>query len=192
MPQFSYTAHNAQGEVTQGSLDALSIQAARDALKEMQLEPEEIHETTKSEEVRFSDALPPLSPLTPEHAEQLLSAVPPPSPLAIAEVAPPEKPPAPPYFPLIDTFRLYAGWLLAWYFLVYAVGSYQHFRPLPFHIPYLEGLFLSPLVLSFTLAAFLFLLLSNIWKVMGAGFVRGLLLMIFGVACFLLYRVNVL
>lgn len=96
------------------------------------------------------------------------------------------------YFPLIDTLRLYAGWLLAWYCLVYALGNYQYARALPFRIPYVEGLFLSPLVLSFTLAAYLFLLFSSIWKILGKGFVRGGVLAILGIGAFVLYRMNVL
>jgi hypothetical protein len=95
------------------------------------------------------------------------------------------------YFPLVDTLRLYAGWLLAWYFLVYSIGSYQHFQDLPFEVPYLTGLFLSPLVLSFTLASYLFLLLTGIWIIFGRGVKNGLLLTAIGIVCFLLYRANV-
>jgi hypothetical protein len=54
-----------------------------------------------------------------------------------------------------------------------------------------EGLFLSPLVLSFTFAAYLFLLLSGIWKTAGRGILKGLLLTGIGIAGFVLYRMNV-
>lgn len=81
---------------------------------------------------------------------------------------------------------------MAWYSLVYALGSYQNTRPLPFRIPYAEGLFLSPLVLSFTLGAYLFLLLTAIWKALGRGIFKGLVLTTAGIAAFVLYRMNVL
>lgn len=94
------------------------------------------------------------------------------------------------YFPLLETLRLYAGWLLAWYAIVYAVGSYQFMKDVPFHIPYAESLFLSPLVLSFTFAAYLFLLLTGIYKMAGRSKKIGIVLFITGVAIFLLYKMN--
>jgi len=190
MPQFTYTAIQADGQRVSGTIESFSLQAAHDALKQMHLIPEEIHESTVSEQ-----------PLTPEQAEKLLSFAPS-VPVSAAPVAPTEGAspmPAPAsstedrtYFPLLDTLRLYAGWLLAWYCLVYALGSYQHARPLPFRMPFVEGLFLSPLVLSFTLAAYLFLLLSGIWKTAGKGIFKGLIVTCIGVAGFVLYRMNVL
>lgn len=190
MPQFTYTAIKADGQRVSGSIEAFSLQAANDALKQMHLIPEEIHESTTSEK-----------PLTPEQAEKLLSFTPPlpvddesslPAPFAGPEpsTAAPEAERT--YFPLLDTLRLYAGWLLAWYCLVYALGHYQHSRPLPFSIPFVEGLFLSPLVLSFTLAAYLFLLLTGLWKATGKGIVKGLIVTGIGVVGFVLYRMNVL
>lgn len=189
MPQFTYTAIQADGQRVSGTIESFSLQAAHDALKQMHLVPEEIHESTASEQ-----------PLTPEQAEKLLSFTPV-APVSEDPATPAEHAPQPApathtedrtYFPLLDTLRLYAGWLLAWYALVYALGSYQHSRPLPFRIPFVEGLFLSPLVLSFTLAAYLFLLLSGIWKATGKGIFKGLLATLIGVAGFVLYRMNVL
>lgn len=95
------------------------------------------------------------------------------------------------YLPLFETMRLYAGWLLAWYALIYIIGAYQFTKNLPFRIPYAESLFLSPLVLSFTLAAFLFLILSNVYKLLGRNNVVGFLLLVIGIATLLLYRMNV-
>ena len=66
------------------------------------------------------------------------------------------------YFPLFDTVRLYAGWLLAWYGLVFALGGYQATKTLPFELPLVYGLAQSPLVLTFAFATFLLLLLSTI------------------------------
>jgi len=193
MPQFTYTAIQADGNRVTGTVEAWSVQAARDALRQMHLIPEELHEFP----------MPPLADTphadsTPDEAASRIAAIP------AAETAPlpqvsstksavvsSEHERLPTYFPLLDTLRLYAGWLLAWYCLVYALGSYQNARPLAFRIPYVEGLFLSPLVLSFTLAAFLFLLLTGIWKALGKGIFAGLVLTIFGVATFVLYRMNV-
>ena len=95
------------------------------------------------------------------------------------------------YLPLHETLRLYAGWLLSWYALVYALGFYQYTRPLPFRIPIVEGLFLSPLVRSFALAAFLFLLLSSVHRATGGRKARGLGFAILGIAVFVFYNANV-
>jgi len=202
MPQFTYSAIQSDGQRVSGTIESFSLQAAHDALKQMHLIPEEIHESTVSEQ-----------PLTPEQAEKLLSFTQPaftnempeetpvsseittespevPSPKSQVLSPNPQSPSS--YFPLLDTLRLYAGWLLAWYCLVYALGHYQHTRPLPFRIPFVEGLFLSPLVLSFTLGAYLFLLLSGIWKATGRGIFKGLIATGIGVAGFVLYRMNVL
>lgn len=181
MPLFSYTAINAENQRVSGTVEAMSLQAARDALKEMRLVPEEIHES-----------LPPAPAAIPDDAAARFADV------SATEPSPAASPPPPPastdertYFPLLDTLRLYAGWLLAWYGFVYALGSYQHFRRLPFTVPYVEGLFLSPLVLSFTLGAFLFLLLTGIWKAISRGILSGCILTILGIAVFVLYRMNV-
>ena len=96
-----------------------------------------------------------------------------------------------PYLPLFETLRLYAGWLLAWYALVYCIGAYQYTKELPFRIPYAESLFLSPLVLSFTFAAYLFLLLSSLYQIFGKKKVIGVILSISGIVIFVLYRANV-
>ena len=96
------------------------------------------------------------------------------------------------YYPIVDTLRLYAGWLLAWYFLVYALGLYQTTRELPFRIPYLQGIFDSPLVLSFTLASFLFLLMTSLNRLVDSNrkFLSGLVFTVLGLAAFVLYRMN--
>jgi len=172
MPQFTYSAISKRGELKEGTIEAISLQAARDALKEMQLTPEEIHESTAAEQVEFAPSVPPLP----------VEFSPPPA--TASGAAPVTRT----YFPLIDTLRLYAGWLLAWY----AIGNFQNFRSLPFEIPYLEGLFLSPLVLQFTLGAFLFLLCTGLWKLLGKNLWGGLLLTMLGVAGFVLFRMNVL
>lgn len=94
------------------------------------------------------------------------------------------------YFPLSDTLRLYAGWLLALYFLVYALGGYQFTGVLPVRLGIVEDLFGSPIILSFSAAAFLYLLLHSLHRKLGGGIPLGLLLAFLGVLAFLAFRVN--
>ena len=73
------------------------------------------------------------------------------------------------------------------------LGGYQYTRSLPFRIPYVEALLppFSPIVLSFTLAAFLFLLCTSLQKALGGGKLSAAILSILGIAAFVLYRLNV-
>ena len=95
------------------------------------------------------------------------------------------------YLPIAATLRLYAGWLLAYYAIVYAVGWYAQSRPLPFEIPYVRALLVSPLVLSFTFAAFLFLLMHSLYRIWGNGLWKGVSVSVLGVVVFVVYRMNV-
>jgi hypothetical protein len=85
------------------------------------------------------------------------------------------------YYPLMDTLRLYAGWLLAWYFVIEALGSYQYLRTLPFRLSALDGLFRSLLVIRISAAAFLFLLLSTVHCMLGRGIAKGIILTLTGI-----------
>lgn len=158
MTEFTYKALSGSGEEMNGTVEAHSLQAARDDLVAKGLDPIEIYEAR------------------PQFIEQHAKAEPVDTTAA--------------YFPLYETMRLYAGWLLAWYCLVYAVGSYQFLKPVPIHIPYAESLFLSPLVLSFTFGAYLFLLLSGIYKAAGKKRSVALVLLLVGIGLFTLYRVQ--
>jgi hypothetical protein len=162
MTHFTYTAKGSNGAEKSGSVEAMSLQAAREQVVAMGLDPIEIYETP-------ADSAKTAQP-TPKKAK-------PPRDTA--------------YLPMFETLRLYAGWLLAWYALVYIIGAYQFSKALPFRIPYAESLFLSPLVLSFTFAAFLFLLLSSVYKHFGRKKIFGIILTFIGIAVFLLYRMNV-
>lgn len=173
MTTYTYQATDPSGKTLDGTVDAHSLQAAREAVIALGLEPIEIYEAaTSASSVPDAKWVDPLQVVEP--IEDPVSADP--------ELA---------YFPLLETLRLYAGWLLAWYAIVYAVGSYQFMKDVPFHIPYAESLFLSPLVLSFTFAAYLFLLLTGIYKMAGRSKKVGIVLFITGVAVFLLYKMNV-
>lgn len=166
MTLYSYKASGKDGKELSGSTEAHSLQAARDNVIAMNLDPIEIYEAPKDHVVHNKYK-------TPEDTSTQSNR------------------PDIPYLPLFETMRLYAGWLLAWYALIYIIGAYQFTKDLPFRIPYAESLFLSPLVLSFTFAAFLFLLLSSIYKALGKKKPVAFLLLIIGVALFLVYRVNV-
>ncbi len=95
------------------------------------------------------------------------------------------------YLPLLDTFRIYAGWLLALIIGAYALGAYQTSRALPFEIPLVDGLLLSPLLLQVAFAAYLFLLLSSVHRMLRGGGLFGALLTSLGIVAFVLYRMNV-
>ena len=192
MTTFRYTATDEEGNSNDGELDAHSMQAAREALIAMGLEPVEIVETPRSGE---KDDAPMPDPLPIESSPPPLDIQAPENPPpTITEEAPKREVPADTehvYFPLLETLRLYAGWLLAWYCLVYAIGSYQFMKELPFRLPYAESLFLSPLVLSFTFAAYLFLLLSGVYRNTGKKRIIAFFLFLIGIAVFVLYRMNV-
>ena len=174
MTEYRYRATDPFGKEQEGTVNSFSLDAARAAVSAMGLEPVEIYEAA-------APVLPDpptfalYSDLQKVHEKKNVDAA----------------PEARAYFPLLDTLRLYAGWLLAWYCLVYAVGSYQFMRELPVRIPYADSLFLSPLVLSFTFAAYLFLLLSGWYVSAGRKKPVAIVLLAVGVGLFLLYRMNV-
>lgn len=203
---FFYSALNKDDQLVRGTIDAVNSDAARLALKEMDLKPEELHEATLQEKkasaegtIDFPDTMStpnlvlegeiemqkPETPKATKKPEQLQKNEP------KKKRASPSKKKK--YHPFTDTIRLYAGWLLAWYCIVYILGGYQYTRSLPFRIPYLEALLppFSPIVLSFTLAAFLFLLFTSIHKAIGGGKVTGAAFTLLGIAAFSLYRLNV-
>lgn len=92
------------------------------------------------------------------------------------------------YYPLSDTLRLYAGWLLAWYFVIYAFGAYQFTRALPLQVPILEDLFYSPVVLHFAAVAFIYLLLSSVHRLLGKSILLGMVLCVAGAAMYWGFR----
>lgn len=88
------------------------------------------------------------------------------------------------YLPLVETVRLYCGWLLAWYAVIYGLGSSQAMHRLPFEIPYVPELFASLLIFRFTLGAFLFLLASSLHRAIGGGVWKGIGLALIGLVAF--------
>jgi hypothetical protein len=177
MPDFSYTARNSEGTLVHGTLDAETPQAAHAALRGMEMSVEDLTQL----------------PLSPAPQWNAIEEDLPPAPAApVAAVVEPAAPAGrdPNYYPLVDTLRLYAGWLLAWYFAIFAVGFYQETNRLPFKISLIEQLFFSSTVLSFACASFLFLLFSNLHRTFGRGWIRGILLTLAGFAVFVLFRAN--
>lgn len=79
------------------------------------------------------------------------------------------------YAPLHETLRIFAGWLIAWYGLIYALGFLEQTGKLS-PIPFIHELFASRLVLDFTFGTFLILAFSNIHRWIGRGPFTGFLL----------------
>ncbi|MDD4319499.1 MAG: hypothetical protein PHW10_04210 [Candidatus Peribacteraceae bacterium] len=95
------------------------------------------------------------------------------------------------YAPLTDTFRLYAGWLLGWYFVLFAVGGYQRTRSLPFSVPFVDELLLSPVVVTVSFAVFLFLLATSLHRSTGRHAAHGLLFGLVGAIILAVFVMNV-
>lgn len=95
------------------------------------------------------------------------------------------------YHPILATLRLYAGWLLAWYGLFVALGYYTHVRTLPLDIPFVEAFFVSPLIFSFIVAIFFFLMLGALHRAMHGRILGGIALTIVGIAVFTAVRMSV-
>jgi len=95
------------------------------------------------------------------------------------------------YEPLMVTLRLYAGWLLAWYFVLYAFGGYQAVQDLPFRIPLVDEFLTSPLLAEASLAVFLFLLLSSVYRAAKGGALLGLSFILLGIIIVMLFSVNI-
>ena len=94
------------------------------------------------------------------------------------------------YIPLSDTLRMFAGWLLAWYGVIYALGALQLNEKISSEIPFIQALFSSPVILRLAFATYLFLLLGSIHRLLGRGAVKGIILTIIGVAALAWLYVN--
>jgi hypothetical protein len=88
------------------------------------------------------------------------------------------------YHPIASTLRLYGGWLLAWYGIFVAAGYYSVQRALPWEIPFVQAFYLSPLIFSFIVAIFLFLMMSAVHKALRGGLILGVTCAILGIATF--------
>lgn len=95
------------------------------------------------------------------------------------------------YYPLISTLRLYAGWLLAWYAVFVMLGYYSLNREVPLQIPFVAAFSSSPLIFTFTVATFLFLLLSSLHRAMHGRLVSGIMFTVIGVVMFMGVRLSI-
>lgn len=86
------------------------------------------------------------------------------------------KPVEPPYAPLLETARLYAGWLLAWYGVIFLLAGQHALGRLPLQWDWVNALAQSPLVLRFAFGTFLFLLFSSLHHALRGKTVLGTLL----------------
>ena len=168
---FFYVARTIAGKEQRGTLDAPSLELAREELRKRQL----LVDTIRLHHSMVEKSSGPLWTET-EPAKK--------GPAATAEVTHS-------YVPLTDTLRLFAGWLLAWYGLVYLLGAMKLENRIPFDIPFVDGLFFSPLILRLAFGTYLFLLLTTIHKAMGRGTGKGIVLTLAGVLMFTFFHVNV-
>jgi len=187
MPLFSYTAVNDRKERINGMVDAMSLQAGRNALQESGFFVEEIHEATpmERESTKPWETVSVQEPVEGLGTEGLSHSgpndqVPVPSPQHLA----------PNYYPLLDTVRLYAGWLLAWYILVIALGAYKETKQLPFTIPLIEGLWQSVLIIRAAFGVFIFLMLTSLHRFFGNRAWVGGWLGLLGAFLFYVFFVN--
>lgn len=95
-----------------------------------------------------------------------------------------------PYAPLMETLRLYAGWLLACVTVLTAAAAYQATRDLPVEFAALDEWIASPLALQILCVTFLVLLLSDLHRALSGGFWKGLALACIGFAVFVAFRMN--
>ncbi len=94
------------------------------------------------------------------------------------------------YVPLLETLRLFAGWLLTFCSAIYMLGALQLRGHLPWEIPLLQALLSSPLILHFACVTFLFLLCTNLHRWLGRGIGLGILLTVIGLSTFVLFHIN--
>lgn len=213
MPTFTYIAKRPDGAETRGSINAASLDAAREELRKQGLLIEDIRQhqnqskpqqaqqpkqqpkppsqqtrpTPQQQPKQSQYQQPKPAPVvqvsnTPKATKPVVSNPPQhkPTPLPWSGAqngSAPKLPDAPAYAPLHETLRIFAGWLLAWYGLIYALGfleSTKRLEPLPF----IHELFVSPLVLQFTFGTFLLLALSNVHRWIGRGILAGFFLTI--------------
>ena len=170
MPLFSYTGTDSDGQSVSGTLEADTQDAAHNTLKDVGID-------VVSLEVQGAF---PLEREGTEVREELEEK----------EVQKVQHREETDYYPLIDTIRLYAGWLLAWFGAVFALGFYQSTRPLSFRIPYVENLSQSPVLFQAALGLFLLLLFSGFYKATGRNIVAGLMLLCIGLAGFAYVLLN--
>lgn len=160
MPTFSYIAKNPGGVETRGTIDAASADGAREELRKRGVFTEDMRELPQTDVVQKTKTEKKPAPL-PWSGANNGSA--------------PKLPDVPTYAPLHETLRVFAGWLLGWYGVIYALGFLEQSGKLP-ELPFVRELFESRLVLQFTFGTFLVLAMSNAHRWLGGGTLKGFVL----------------
>lgn len=173
MPSFPYVARTPQGTMERGVIDAPSVSQAK---AQLHAKGWTIEEIAGDSVIGFSEipswtTTDPIKPVTTPAAT-----------MTDTETV---------YVPLLQTMRLFAGWLMAWYGIIFIAGSYRADGRLPYDIPLIQSLAASNLVLRFAFAVFLFLLLTDLHRWGGSKAVVGVLLTIVGIALMWMFHVNV-
>jgi hypothetical protein len=166
MPTFSYIAKNPGGSESRGIVDAASLDAAREELRKRGVFTEDVREIPEADVVRQSKTEKKPAPLPWSGA---------------INGSAPKLPETPTYAPLHETLRVFAGWLLAWYGVIYALGFLEQSGKLR-ELPFVRELFESRLVLQFTFGTFLVLAMSNVHRWLGGGTLKGFVLAVASVA----------
>ncbi len=178
MTSFTYIARTTEGTIEKGNIDAPTIEQAREILRKRNLMVEEVRTgNAPAPAMGFVNTMPWTS--TDEPAKEKTRKT---APIVAMDDAS--------YIPLLDTLRLFAGWLLAWYAVVFLLGSFQMTGRIPYDLPFLQGLFESWLVLRFAFATFVFLALTTLHRTIKGGIATGLILGLIGVVLFVLFHLN--
>ncbi len=156
MTTFTYIAQKPDNTEERGSISSLTADTAREELRKRGLIPEDIREVPTSTQQKPKPAPLPWSAASNKGSATITQDT-------------------QPYAPLHETLRIFAGWLLAWYGVIFALGFLESTKKFP-SIPFVHELFLSPLVRQFTFGTFLFLALSNIHHWTGKKVLTGLIL----------------
>ncbi len=175
MTSFSYIARDASETVRTGEFHASDADAAREALRKQGMTVDELH---PKDEPAFKA----------EPKKDNLTA---PKWIGKTDASPSVPDSVTGYAPLGDTFRLFAGWLLAWYAAVYLIGNYQRLFDLPWEFDIIDNLFASSILLRIAFGTYTFLLVTTLHRWLGGGLWKGILLLIFGVALFLGFHLNI-
>ncbi len=159
MPLFAFIASDGAGSMRNELLDAQDIDAVGKKLRSMGWKIIDAHEATQEErkQLPFLEIAPPSSTAPVLTLERDVR-----------------------YAPIVETLRLYAGWILAWCGAVYLLGSFELAERIPFSIPFATELFGSTTMLFVAFGTYLFLLLTSIHTWMKGGILMGLLLTLLG------------
>lgn len=172
MPSFPYVARTPNGTLERGVVDVASIE---EATAHIHAKGWTIEEIGSDSQTSFQQT--PTWTTTEQHSTVTSS-----SPVIELETV---------YIPLLQTIRLFAGWLMAWYGIIYLAGTYRGDGRLPYDIPFIQSLASSSVVLRFSFAVFLFLLLSDIYGWIGKKPALGVLITLIGLATMWMFHVNV-